>query len=74
MRLAISLLCTLAVASAQEPPPDLRIVIGVKNVLAPTTVTNRDGSLAAPLKPHQFKLFDNNKEQDIKVRSEEHTS
>ncbi len=66
MRFFISLLCTAALISAQEDT-GLKITTTVNTVIAPTTVTNKDGTYATQLKPHQFKLYDNNKEQDIKV-------
>jgi VWFA-related protein len=69
MRLAVLFFCTPALALAQEPDiTNLQVFReSVNIVIAPTTVTNRDGSLASGLKPHQFKLYDNNKEQDVKV-------
>jgi len=66
MRCIISLLSIATLLNAQEQS-DLVIRESVNIVIAPTTVTNRDGSFATLIKPHQFKLFDNNKEQDIKV-------
>jgi VWFA-related protein len=40
---------------------------GVNVVVAPTIVTDRDGNYVNGLQPHQFRLLDNEKLQDIKV-------
>ncbi len=39
----------------------------VRNVIAATTVTRKDGTIVNDLLPHQFMLFDNGKEQSIRV-------
>jgi len=61
---------------AQEPaqsPPSQEdeqlhtIFVNVQNVLAPVLVYDRDGGFVNGLKPDQFHLFDNNKEQNIQV-------
>src|SRR5277367_3229127 len=39
----------------------------VSVVQAPVTVTDRDGSLVSGLRPNEFHLFDNGKEQNIRV-------
>lgn len=67
MRLAISLLCTLTLIFAQDITDPVTFRESVNVVIAPTTVTKKDGSYATNLKPHQFKLYDNNQEQDIRV-------
>jgi VWFA-related protein len=56
-------------------PPDLadtqpdtlidRATVSV--VQAPVTVTDRDGALVSGLQPNEFRLFDNGKEQNIRV-------
>ncbi|MCU1326308.1 MAG: hypothetical protein JWN34_1678, partial [Bryobacterales bacterium] len=69
-------------AFAQAPPPaapaapaapqggvelDTRIITSVTNIVAPVLVTDRDGNIVDGLQPHQFRLFDNGKEQNIQV-------
>src|SRR5437588_5537834 len=39
----------------------------VSVVVAPVTVTDHDGAIVNGLQPAQFRLFDNGKEQDIRV-------
>ncbi len=39
----------------------------VTNIVAPFLVTDRTGNIIDGLQPHQFRLFDNNKEQNIQV-------
>jgi VWFA-related protein len=39
----------------------------VTNIIAPVLVTDRAGNIIDGLQPHQFHLFDNNKEQNIQV-------
>jgi len=48
-------------------PGDARINISVTNIVAPTLVTDRSGNIIDGLQPHQFRLFDNKKEQNINV-------
>jgi VWFA-related protein len=69
------LLC--AALSAQQPPkpldladsvPDAPILrTSVSNVQAPVTVLDRNGYIVNGLQPQQFRLYDNGKEQDIRV-------
>lgn len=61
-------------AQAQAPvssdAPDLGDVISrvqVNNIIAPVLVTDRSGKIIDGLEPHQFHLFDDNKEQNIQV-------
>jgi VWFA-related protein len=71
------LMAAAAQAPAQAPQtsvstdaPELDAVIGktsVKNVIAPVLVTDRAGNLIDGLQPHDFHLYDNNKEQNIQV-------
>ncbi len=52
----------------QQPPPDsLRITVTTEYVVAPTLVFDRDGGYVAGIRPDQFRLFDNGKEQNIQV-------
>lgn len=62
-----SLLCLATLAVAQEELPGPRIRTTVEVVVAPVTATDRDGRLVNDLQAHEFRLFDNGKEQDIKV-------
>jgi VWFA-related protein len=72
---ALFLLAAAAQAPAQAPAtassisdaPEFGIKIEVKNIVAPTLVTDRSGNIIDGLQPHQFHLFDNNKEQNIQV-------
>jgi VWFA-related protein len=50
---------------AQEEQPVIRTTVDV--VIAPVTVLKEDGRLVNGLQPHQFRLYDNGTEQDIKV-------
>lgn len=58
---------------AQAPPasnaPDNEapIRVSVTNIVAPVLVTDRSGNIIDGLQPHDFHLFDNNKEQNIQV-------
>src|SRR5450759_154515 len=52
---------------AQEGAAERIIRSNVTVVVAPTTVTDRDGRYVHDLKPSQFTLFDNDKPQTIKV-------
>ncbi len=51
--------------SQQPPPPVIRTTVDV--VVAPVTVLDRDGNYVDGLRPEQFHLYDNDKEQNIKV-------
>lgn len=46
---------------------ETRIVTSVTNIVAPVLVTDREGNLVDGLQPHQFRLFDNGKQQNIQV-------
>ena len=67
-----SLVCGLLLAQ-QTPPPatpdtqDSRFVVGVEYVSTPAWVYDRDGNTVSGLRPEQFRLFDNKKEQNIQV-------
>lgn len=64
-------LCAALCAQDQAEPaqPSARPVIRttVDVVVAPVTVLDRDGNYVDGLRPSQFRLFDNEKEQKIKV-------
>jgi VWFA-related protein len=47
--------------------PDRPLSISVTNIVAPVLVTDRAGNIIDGLQPHQFRLFDNKKEQNIQV-------
>ncbi len=69
MRLFLVLLAAVGIAGAQEQEsPTFRT--GVKVVVAPTTVTDRDGNFAPGLQPGDFRLTDNNVVQQISVSTE----
>jgi VWFA-related protein len=58
--------------SATQPSdvPELNqapISVSVTNIIAPVLVTDHSGRIVDGLEPHQFRLFDNNKEQNIHV-------
>src|ERR1017187_9009677 len=69
------LLCGWLVAPpnrAQQPqqpdqPPTLKIGVTVENVVAPVLVFDKDGSYVNNIRPDQFHLYDNTKEQNISV-------
>jgi len=53
---------------AEQPPEGSQpIRVSVENVLAPVLVLVRSGTFVSGLRPDQFRLFDNNKEQNIQV-------
>jgi VWFA-related protein len=52
-------------AQGQEEEPLIKVT--VDNVVAPVWVYDRNGSFIDGLRPDQFHLFDNNKEQNIQV-------
>src|SRR5579871_3305801 len=53
-----------AVTSPESEQP---IVVTTINIVAPVLVTDRAGNIIDGLQPQQFRLFDNNKEQNIHV-------
>lgn len=63
------LLCFSLAAQQQAPQdvsePEFRTTVDV--VVAPVTVVDGSGNYVNGLQPHQFHLFDNGKEQDIRV-------
>jgi hypothetical protein len=56
---------------AQQPQqpeePTTRIGVTVENVVAPVLVFDKDGSYVNNIRPDQFHLYDNTKEQNISV-------
>jgi len=50
---------------ADEQPPEVTIRTTVNVVIAPTTVLDSRGRHVQGLKPHEFRLYDNGKLQDI---------
>lgn len=76
LRAAIPVVSVMAVAAivlAQAPQNDsdapevTTFSQTVTNIIAPTLVTDRAGNIIDGLQPHQFRLFDNKKEQNIHV-------
>ena len=64
----VVLLCCTLTAQQQVPePPQTDIRVLVTEIVAPVTVLDHDGNIVNGLQPHQFRLFDNGKEQDIRV-------
>src|SRR5262245_3185820 len=67
----IALLCWALSAQQSQidstSVPDLTIRTTVDVVTTPVTVYDRDGAYVQGLQPEQFHLFDNEKEQNIKV-------
>src|SRR3712207_6063487 len=55
------------VANFAQESSDLTIRQRVEEVIAPTTVVDADGVYVTGLKPIQFRLYDNDKPQTIKV-------
>lgn len=51
--------------SPDENQPNIRTQVNV--VIAPTTVTDKDGRFVNGIAPHEFRLYDNGKPQDIRV-------
>lgn len=65
----ISLCLAAAAARAQDTTAaeDVKFRTTVSFVVAPVTVLDKGGAYYNGLQPNQFRLFDNGKEQDIKV-------
>jgi VWFA-related protein len=53
--------------TSSSDAPELNLVITTTNIIAPVLVTDRSGNIIDGLQPHQFHLYDNNKEQNIQV-------
>jgi VWFA-related protein len=56
-----------AQAGAVAQDPMHKIVTSVENVVAPVIVFDRNGGTVAGIRPDQFHLFDNGREQNIQV-------
>lgn len=54
-------------ANTDAPEFGEPIRASVTNIIAPVLVTDRAGNIIDGLQPHEFHLFDNNKEQNIQV-------
>ncbi|MEO8125903.1 MAG: VWA domain-containing protein [Bryobacteraceae bacterium] len=67
LAVGILALAGFAVYAQEESAADRVITSNVTVVIAPTTVTDRDGRYVHDLKPSQFTLFDNDKPQQITV-------
>lgn len=52
---------------AQEELPERTFTATVNVVVVPVTITDKQGNYVAGLKPEDFRLYDNNKLQDIRV-------
>lgn len=65
IRLLLAGVIVAGLAASQEPQEPFRT--GVNVVVAPTVVTDKEGNFVDGLQPHQFRLLDNGKLQDIKV-------
>jgi len=63
----LSLLFSVAWSVSAQEDLDITIRTPVTNVLAPTTVVDKHGNYVQGLKPSDFRLYDNDKLQDIKV-------
>ncbi|MFB3776425.1 MAG: VWA domain-containing protein [Bryobacteraceae bacterium] len=66
-KLFIGGLLALSLFAQQEDSPGQVFRATVNVVVAPVTVTDRDGNFVTDLKPSDFRLLDNQKPQDIKV-------
>jgi VWFA-related protein len=58
---------TSAPVISDAPESDRPLSITTTNIIAPVLVTDRSGNIIDGLQPHQFHLYDNNKEQNIQV-------
>jgi VWFA-related protein len=71
MRRVLVFLCAAGMVGAQDPPKDAKdpsdqpLKITTRVVLAPVTVVDRDGSFVPGLTPYDFRLYDNQKLQNI---------
>ena len=65
----LTLLASLLIAQSRDEdvqsPPPIRVTTNL--VVAPVTVFDRSGSYVNNIQPEQFHLYDNDKEQNIKV-------
>lgn len=66
-KLVIPAAALVTAALIAQEGSDLRIIQTVQEVIAPTTILDKDGNYVTGLQPSEFRLFDNNKLQSIKV-------
>jgi VWFA-related protein len=64
---AVAATCLAGSVAVIGQNTDETIRTTIQNVVAPTVVLDKDGSYIAGIKPYEFKLYDNDKLQDIKV-------
>src|SRR4051812_4730032 len=64
MRNGVAFLCVAGLLAAQDPA-DRPITVTFRFVLAPVTVTDKNGTFVPGLTPYDFKLYDNGKLQKI---------
>jgi VWFA-related protein len=62
-----AVIATAVTAIAQQPETEPTFGTRVTVVMAPTTVLDKDGAHITGIKPSEFRLYDNDKLQDIKV-------
>jgi VWFA-related protein len=65
--IAISLLGGVAVIAQEEASTDATFRARVTEVVAPTTILDKSGNYVSGLKPSEFRLFDNDRLQNIRV-------
>jgi len=66
-KLVLPAAALIAAALIAQETGDLTIRTRVEEVTAPTTVLDKDGVYVTGLKPMEFRLYDNDKPQEIKV-------
>ena len=67
LRILLLGIVVLSLSAQQEDLPGQVFRATVNIVQAPVTVTDRDNNFVADLQPSSFRLYDNEKSQDIKV-------
>jgi VWFA-related protein len=68
MRRVVVFLCAAGMVAAQEPAKEQAekpFTVTLRNVLAPVTVVDRNGDFVPGLTPYDFRLYDNQKLQNI---------
>src|SRR5262245_45176281 len=66
-KLVLPAAALIAAALIAQESGDLTIRTRVEEVIAPTTVLDKEGIYVTGLKPMEFRLYDNDKPQEIKV-------
>lgn len=61
----LTFVVAVAVLAQESTDPSFRTQVNV--IMAPTTVLDKDGVYVTGLKPHEFRLYDNDKPQAIRV-------